>query len=296
MRGIDYAGGRISGAVIKRAGYDFVCRYLSYGGPSLPGKLLLPDEARDLLANGVDIVSNWETTADRMLAGFDAGRYDAQAGLNQVLACGGRRDRPIYFSCDIDASPGQQGVIDDYLRGAATVLGVENVGVYGGYWVVKRCFDNGTIRWGWQTSAWSGWPPNRDERAHIYQDFNRPGGMYVNVGGVQCDYDEALKEDFGQWTHYLTGGWLMALSDAEQAELLDGVRLIRNQLLGTPDPNRPGVAPGWPQLGDKTVVDALADVRDQVARPWRQLGKNAAGQDRTLVDAIADEVVKPNAK
>lgn len=87
-----------------------------------------------------------------------------------------------------------------------------------------------------------------------------------------------------------TGGWLMALSDAEQAELLDGVRLIRNQLLGEPDPNRPGVAPGWPQLGDHTVVDALGNVRDQLG-PWPQLGQNSQGRDRTLVDAIAEEVV-----
>jgi hypothetical protein len=289
MRGLDYAGGRPSGSVIKSAGYDFVCRYLSDGGPSLPGKLLLPSEARDLLDSGVDIVSNWETTADRMLAGFGAGQLDAQRALNQVLACGGRRDRPIYFSCDIDASPGQQGAIDDYLRGAAQVLGVENVGVYGGYWVVKRCFDNGTIRWGWQTSAWSG--GNLDQRAHIYQNFNRPGGMYVYVGGVQCDYDEALQTDFGQWTHYAAGGWLMALSDAEQAELLTRVRLISDQLLGPTDPNRPNEATGWPQLEGKTVVNALADVRDQVARPWPQLGKNGKGQDRTLVDAIAEDVV-----
>lgn len=291
MRGIDYAGGRISGAVIKRAGYDFVCRYLSDGGPDLPGKLLLPGEARDLLANGVDIVSNWETTADRMLAGYDAGQMDAQRALNQVLTCGGRRDRPIYFSCDIDASPSQQGAIDDYLRGAAWVLGIENVGVYGGYWVVKRCFDNGTVRWGWQTSAWSGWPVNREGRAHIYQDFNRPGGMYVNVGGVQCDYDEALQQDFGQWTHYSTGGWLMALNDAEQAELLARVRLISDQLLGPTDPARPDQAAGWPQLGGNTVVNALANVRDQLG-PWPQLGKNAAGQDRTLVDALAEDVIK----
>lgn len=89
----------------------------------------------------------------------------------------------------------------------------------------------------------------------------------------------------------IEGGLLMALNDAEQQEVLDGIRLIRNQLLGNPDPNRPGVATGWPQLADKTVVDALADVRDQVARPWPQLGKNAQGQDRTLVDAIAEEVI-----
>lgn len=48
------------------------------------------------------------------------------------------------------------------------------------------------------------------------------------------------------------GGPLMALNDAEQRELLDGVRFIKRQL-----------------------------------EPWPQLGKNAKGQDLTLVDAVA---------
>jgi lysozyme len=94
----------------------------------------------------------------------------------------------------------------------------------------------------------------------------------------------------------IPGGLFMALSDAEQDELLTRVRLISDQLLGPTDPNRPGEATGWPQLDGKTVVNAIADVRDQVAKPWPQLGKNAAGQDRTLVDAVAEEVVAVNRK
>lgn len=78
----------------------------------------------------------------------------------------------------------------------------------------------------------------------------------------------------------------MALNDAEQAEVLNGVRLIVNQLLGNPDPNRPGVAVGWPQLENMTVVDALAYVQHQLG-PWPQLGINAAGQPLTPVDALA---------
>ena len=50
-----------------------------------------------------------------------------------------------------------------------------------------------------------------------------------------------------------TGGFLMALNDAEQRELLEGVREIRKQL-----------------------------------GPWPQLGKNAKGQDLTLVDAVSE--------
>lgn len=196
IQGLDYAGGRPTGAALKAAGYQFVVRYLSDGGPSLPGKLLLPSEADDLRANGVDIVSNWETTADRMLAGYDAGAYDAQLALKQVLACGGRRDRPIYFSADFDAAPQQQSPIDDYLRGAASVLGTANVGIYGGFWPISRALTNGTATWAWQTVAWSG--SNRDDRINLMQ---RNDLGYAYIDGVPCDINEAHTVDYGQWSY-----------------------------------------------------------------------------------------------
>src|SRR5581483_9177310 len=224
--GLDYAGGRPGGAAIKQAGYDFVVRYLSDGGPGLPGKLLTPSEADDLRANSVDIVSNWETTADRALAGHDAGVADAQAALAQVLACGGRRDRPIYFSVDFDAAESQQVAINDYLFGAGTVL-PGYVGVYGGYWVVSRALDAGAATWGWQTVAWSG--SNIEPRRNLYQ---RAGTVTVN--GVDCDVNEAHTTDYGQWSYQsdqvvwqriwteLTGEEdTMATADDVEAQLVD---------------------------------------------------------------------------
>jgi hypothetical protein len=58
-------------------------------------------------------------------------------------------------------------------------------------------------------------------------------------------------------------GWLMALTDDEQAELLAKVREIWDQLLG-PD------GAGWPQLGQNgqgqnlTPVDAIAVIKQDV--------------------------------
>jgi Domain of unknown function (DUF1906) len=189
--GIDYAGGRPGGDAIKTAGYDFVVRYLSSGGPGLPGKLLTNFEYADLMAHGVMVAVNWETTADRMLAGYGAGSDDAKAADQALRAVGHPADLPIYFSADFDANPGQQAAIDAYLNGAANIVGRDRVGVYGGYWIVKRCLDNGSAKWAWQAEAWSG--GNRDPRAHIFQH-----AKYVTVGGVQCDLNEALQPDFGQ--------------------------------------------------------------------------------------------------
>jgi hypothetical protein len=43
------------------------------------------------------------------------------------------------------------------------VIGRARVGLYAGYYVIKRAFDAKKITWGWQTHAWSGghWDPAR---------------------------------------------------------------------------------------------------------------------------------------
>ncbi|TQM30478.1 glycoside hydrolase domain-containing protein [Nocardia bhagyanarayanae] len=241
--GLDYAGGRPGGAAIRAAGFDFVVRYLTPGGPSLPGKLLTPAEADDLRAHRISIVSNWETTAARMLDGYNAGIVDARAGLAQVLRCGGRPDRPIYFSADFDATPQDQVPINAYLDGAATVLGAANVGIYGGYWSVSRALDAGSAAWAWQTDAWSG--GNVETRRNIHQTLRQ-----IRVDGVLCDVNVAETADFGQWDF---GQEEPDMTPEQDAVLRD----IQTQLRG------PGLA-GWPQLGTDadgrhlTLVDGLA--------------------------------------
>ncbi|MFE3191897.1 DUF1906 domain-containing protein [Nocardia sp. NPDC059240] len=247
--GLDYAAGRPAPSAIRAAGYDFVVRYLSDGGPTLPGKLLTPAEADNLRAHGISIVSNWETTAARMLDGYGAGVTDAHSALAQVLRCGGRADRPIYFSADFDATPQQQVPINDYLNGAADVLGRANVGIYGGYWPVSRALDAGTATWAWQTVAWSG--GNVDPRLALFQT-----GEQVTVDGVPCDVNQTDRADFGQWDVNTEEPDLTP----EQDEVL---RDIQTQLRG------PGLS-GWPQLGTdaqghhRTVVDGLAAALTQI--------------------------------
>jgi hypothetical protein len=192
--GLDYAGGRPSGADLAAAGVSFVCRYVADGGSDLPEKLLDADEASDLRANGRQIVINYESSG-RMDGGFAQGRADAQTALANYLAAGGPPNPVIYFSCDYDAPPGDQDKINDYLRGASSVLGgPQFVGIYGGYWVVKRALDAGVCHFAWQTEAWSG--GNVDARINILQRNSRG---YMTVDGVQCDYDEAHTDYFGQW-------------------------------------------------------------------------------------------------
>jgi hypothetical protein len=191
--GLDYAGGLPGAAAIKAAGYQFVVRYLTDGGPGLPGKLLTPAEYDDLQNHGIAVVVNSEPgVGTRMLAGYDTGARDAEAAQTQITKVGHPDHRPVLFSADFDVTPAQQAEIDDYLRGCASALGAERVGIYGSYYVVKRCLDNHTARWAWQTAAWS--RGQVEPRIHIYQRIKT-----AVVGGVECDVNEALKlPDFGQ--------------------------------------------------------------------------------------------------
>lgn len=186
--GVDYAWGKPGPAALRAAGAKFVCRYLSND----TGKNLSVSEAKSLSAAGIDIVVVWETTAQRALAGKAAGASDAKAAEAQAKACGMPAGRPIYFAVDWDATEGQQSKINAYLDGAASVLGTARVGIYGGYYPVKRALDGGHATWAWQTLAWSGgqW----DSRAHIQQYSNGH-----RIAGVGCDYNHAIKADYGQW-------------------------------------------------------------------------------------------------
>ncbi|WP_149264316.1 glycoside hydrolase domain-containing protein [Actinomadura sp. K4S16] len=187
--GVDYAWGRPGTAALKRAGAEFACRYLSH---DTTGKNLTRAEAVRLSDAGIWLVAVWETTARRPLAGRAAGADDARHADAQAKACGMPPGRPIYFAADWDATAAQQDEIHAYLDGAASVIGVERVGLYGGYWPVKRAFDAKKITYGWQTYAWSGgrW----DARAHLRQYSNDH-----RIDGVGLDYDHAMASDYGQW-------------------------------------------------------------------------------------------------
>ncbi|HEY6459912.1 MAG TPA: DUF1906 domain-containing protein [Polyangiaceae bacterium] len=187
QNGVDYSWDRPSPSSLKSDGYKFVCRYLSH---DTTGKNLSKSEADALIAEGIGVVSNWEDSSTDALSGYDLGVSDAKAADSQDSADGAPSTRPIYFSVDFDATPGDQTAINAYFDGVASVIGLDRTGAYGGYYVIQRLFDAGKIKWGWQTYAWSGgqW----DSRAQLRQVQN-------GIAGGQMDLDQAVADDFGQW-------------------------------------------------------------------------------------------------
>ena len=116
-------------------------------------------------------------------------------------------------------------------------------------------------------SRWSGWDPYGGATPVILQFTSQ-----AQVAGLVCDAD-AFVGTVADLNQLLgiggtggtggTGGPLMALTDAQQQQLLAAVLDIQAQLRG------PGLA-GWPQLGQNssgqnlTVVDALAAMKTDI--------------------------------
>lgn len=211
--GVDYAWGRPGPAALKKAGVKFVCRYLSH---DTTGKNLTRAEADQLSRAGIWISVVWESTAKRALSGHAAGVADAKAAAAQATVCGMPPKRPVYFAVDFDATAGQQAAINAYLDGAASVIGRDRVGLYAGYYVVKRALDTRKATWAWQTYAWSG--SNWDSRAQIQQYSND----HV-INGVGLDYDRAVKADYGQWRVDVSP------KEEDDVELNDKVTLVNAQ-------------------------------------------------------------------
>jgi hypothetical protein len=242
--GLDYAGGHIAGASLKNAGVVFVCRYITDGGSGLPNKRMTPDEAHDLLTNGIEIVSNWESYANRMREGYAAGKQDAEDAQDWHHQCGGPDLAPIYFSCDYDEPEADQAAINAYLQACGDVLGgPQRVGIYGGYWPLSRALNAGVCHYSWQTEGWSG--GNIDSRINIFQ---RNNAGYKYIDGIECDINEAHTTDFGQWSTASTIPPVPPVQPvATRLTDSDYIRLMYEQLCGPIGTT--GYGTGWPQNG-----------------------------------------------
>lgn len=178
-------------------GSTFAVRYLNGAHP----KAITRAEVVALHNGKISVVVVYESTARRALEGHAAGIADARAAVSLAGSIGLPGGRPIYFAVDFDATPGDQAAINNYFKGIHEVLDNTGpagfptgtpVGVYSGYWPLKRLFDAKLVDYGWQTYAWSG--RNLDKRACLYQFSNGHG-----ISGHAVDYNHALKTDFGQW-------------------------------------------------------------------------------------------------
>jgi hypothetical protein len=187
--GVDYyAAEGVNLQALKAKGVTFICRYL--GEPA--SKVLDAAEANAITKAGMDIVTVWETEAERVLEDYGAGEADARDAKAQLHAAGAPDTSVAYFAVDFEAEPSQYLRILGYFQGAQKVLGADRVGVYGGYGIVHELLTNNHVRFGWQTLAWSKglWSPHAQLRQIEIETY---------LAGVHCDLDRSATASFGQW-------------------------------------------------------------------------------------------------
>lgn len=195
IEGIDYSATAWSGspsvAAMRAAGKTFVGRY-AVGDKSPSGRGITAEEYRRWVDAGIDVFLYWQTTTNWTLGGWQAGVNGARNAQANLVAAGMPETTPVYFAVDFDAAPWQMDAIHDCLRGAASVLGPERVGVYGGWLVIDECHKAGTAKWFCQTLAWMygrGWHP----AAHLHQY-----GFNYWLDGTNCDLVRATTANYGQ--------------------------------------------------------------------------------------------------
>lgn len=207
---IDYSLARPTIAELKAHGVTAVGRYIGWDGEpgyQNTGKNITKPEAKALLAAGISVFLAFEYVTDAAARGAAQGHADGQLAASQLAGLGAPPGMAVYFACDWDIpdySPslpdtpasaiGKLGPVGQYFTAINNLRYPFAVGVYGGYYAVKRVMDAGLATLGWQTIAWSG--GQLDPRATIYQT-----AASSPVYGTDVDIREnaALQEDFGQW-------------------------------------------------------------------------------------------------
>jgi hypothetical protein len=188
----------------KSDGYEFVCRYLVPNG----WKMLTRAEAEAVSAAGLQIISVFETTADRALGGYAAGLSDGAQAIQSARVVGQPKGTRIYFAVDFDATALQMPTVIDYIRGCSTATPEYSTGVYGSASVVQAVRAAGACSGYWQTYAWSRGVKNSG--IHVYQYQNN-----ITVNGIGIDLDESYGGE--GWWNTLTGGEVDEMLSADNA-------------------------------------------------------------------------------
>ncbi|WP_284646424.1 DUF1906 domain-containing protein [Paenibacillus silviterrae] len=181
-------------AAFANDGYEFICRYLVPTG----WKRLTRGEAEIISEAGMQIVSVFETTADRALGGRSAGLADGATALRVAAEVGQPEGSTIYFAVDFDATNAQLPTVIEYIRACSEATPNFNTGVYGSYRVVEAVSAAGACSRFWQTYAWSG--GQQSLARHIYQYRNN-----ISMNGILVDLNESYGSE-GWWSTNGNGG------------------------------------------------------------------------------------------
>lgn len=161
-RVIDFSGMRMDDhkiAQAKAAGARGVLRYSAGAGngdPKAQWKLITPDEFKQLIRAGFDVIANSEWYETRVTEGAKAGAADGAADLELWRSCGLAKGASIYVSLDTAPSRLKYRAIRAYLTAYQKALsGRYRVDLYGGTPLLRWLLGKKAIRFGWRPNAGS---------------------------------------------------------------------------------------------------------------------------------------------
>lgn len=179
-------------ALAKERGASFVCRYL---------KNMTAAEAKALSAAGLQIVSIFESTAERALLGGVAGVEDGIAAGKAAAALGQPAGTAIYATADFGETAAQDTTIAMYFSAFKLAMGqIYKLGIYGEGAVCQMTLDAGLADYTWLAGG-SGMRGTEafaaSGKATLVQDVGDKRGLNLGIG---IDSDVANVEAFGGWT------------------------------------------------------------------------------------------------
>ncbi|MDD9266034.1 DUF1906 domain-containing protein [Paenibacillus sp. GCM10023248] len=197
MKGFDCATPLTAKTAVLFAadGFQFAARYLV---PASSWKALKREEAEALNKAGIDIISVFETTADRALGGRAAGLADGATAVQVAKQVGQPIGSCIYFAVDFEARASQMATVIEYIRAASEATPDYTTGVYGSYAVIEAVYAASACSHFWQTRAWS--YGKVSDKANIYQYDCGPQGLGLTLNGIGVDLNESFGNE-GAWNN-----------------------------------------------------------------------------------------------
>lgn len=176
---LDYSAGQISGPIVKSAGYAGTIRYID---STLGGKHTTQAEYASLIASGLTVRLVMEVNTKDANGGYNQGLLYARRALAGADKLGYRG--VIYF-CNDSPALDSATLWDDYLTGAAAVLGWGRVGAYG--------FANAMDVAAHMTPCQHFWQAGRRSDVRPFVQVWQDNNTQVTVGGIRCDRNLILK-------------------------------------------------------------------------------------------------------
>lgn len=188
--GIDTSA-RITAAQARKMRENGLCFAGRYLGPESWGKTVTRAEAKALHAEGISILLCYETTAERMRGGREAGAEDGSNALRYARELDVPVGTCIFFACDYNVPTGDLILCENYISAAQAALGgVYEAGCYGPEKVVSFLSDRRDCFKFWQCCAWSNqFLPVANVRQYAWQGDVRSKDMAKKLGIAAVDLD-----------------------------------------------------------------------------------------------------------